>query len=42
MLAALADPKHPEHDEFAEWIGGEFDPEDFDLDEVNEVLAEFR
>ena len=42
MLAALADPKHPEHEDLAEWIGGEFDSESFDLDEVNEVLAEFR
>ena len=42
MLAALADPEHPEHEDFSEWIGDEFDPEAFDLDEVNNVLAEFR
>jgi hypothetical protein len=42
LLAALANPKHPEHEELTEWIGGEFDAEAFDLDEVNEALAGFR
>lgn len=42
LLAALADPKHPEHEELAEWIGGKFDAEAFDLDKVNGMLAEFR
>ncbi|MDP2793169.1 MAG: SEC-C metal-binding domain-containing protein [Sulfurisoma sp.] len=31
MLAALADPKHDEHDMYMEWIGADFDPERFDL-----------
>jgi Plasmid pRiA4b ORF-3-like protein len=38
LLEALADPDHPEHDERMEWMGGPFDSEAFDLDEVNEVL----
>lgn len=42
LLAALADPKHPDHADMAEWIGDEFDAELFDLNEVNEMLAEIR
>ena len=42
MLEALADPKHETHEEMTEWIGGEFDPEAFDLDEVNKALPEWR
>ncbi len=34
LLAALGDPAHPEHAEFLEWVGGEFDPEAFDPTEV--------
>jgi hypothetical protein len=39
FLKAIGDPSHPEHDEYVEWIGGTFDPEDFNLDEVNELLS---
>ena len=42
MLEALKDPKHERHEELVEWIGGEFDPERFDLDEINAELAELR
>jgi hypothetical protein len=35
FLEIIADPEHPEHDEMLEWAGGEFDPELFDLEEVN-------
>jgi hypothetical protein len=38
LLAAIRDPEHPEHDEMVEWGGDEFDPEAFDLDEVNREL----
>ena len=38
FLEALHDPEHPEHEPMLEWIGGEFDPEAFDLDEVNVAL----
>ena len=40
FLKAIGDPSHPEHAEYLEWIGGTFDPEGFDLDEVNELLSE--
>jgi hypothetical protein len=39
LLAALADPAHPEHEELRGWAGAGFDPERFDLDEVNGRLA---
>ena len=40
MLEALADPKHPEHNTYLEWLGGEWDPEAFDLEEANARLQE--
>jgi hypothetical protein len=42
LLEVLRDPKHEEHEEMREWIGGDFDPEAFDLDAVNEVLTHVR
>ncbi len=38
FLAAIADKKHPEHKETLYWVGGEFDPEAFEIDGINEVL----
>ena len=38
FLKALQDPEHEEHEDYLIWIGGEFDPEAFDLDEVNDRL----
>ncbi len=40
LLDTLADPKHPEHEDMLDWVGGEFDPEAFSLEEVNGLLAE--
>lgn len=42
FLEAIQDPDHPEHEDYLEWVGGEFDPEAFDLDEVNEALRALR
>jgi hypothetical protein len=39
---AIRDPQHPDHSELSEWIGGSFDPEAFDLDEVNRLLRAMR
>lgn len=38
FLEAIRDPNHPEHDEYLEWVGGEFDPEAFELEAANEAL----
>ena len=42
FLEAIKDPNHPQHDDYIEWIDGDFDPEAFDLDEVNAWLKELR
>ncbi|MGA2705616.1 MAG: plasmid pRiA4b ORF-3 family protein [Isosphaeraceae bacterium] len=38
FLEAIADPKHPDHRDMKEWIGGKFDPEKFSVDKVNREL----
>jgi len=38
LLEALADPKHPEHDEIVEWVPEDFDPNVFDIADVNRQL----
>jgi hypothetical protein len=35
---AMADPKHPEHDDFKEWHGGDFDPDEFSAEEASRLL----
>lgn len=39
LLEILADPKHDEHEEMQDWLGDEFDPEAFSLEEINRRLA---
>lgn len=34
-LNVLLDPKHEEYESVLEWIGEDFDPEHFSLDETN-------
>ena len=41
LLEIISDPKHPEHEDMLEWLGGEFDPDEFDLEEINGDLAEY-
>jgi pRiA4b ORF-3-like protein len=38
LLQALADPKHPEHEELREWAG-DFDPQRFDFDRAAKNVA---
>ena len=40
FLEAVHDPYHSEHEDMLEWVGGEFDPEAFNLEEVNERLKQ--
>lgn len=42
FLETISDPSDPEHEGMLEWIGGEFDPEAFDIDEVNQVFEQMR
>ncbi|MGB0880702.1 MAG: plasmid pRiA4b ORF-3 family protein [Polaribacter sp.] len=36
MLEIIQDKNHPEREEMLEWIGEDYDPEHFDLEETNE------
>ena len=38
FLEAINDPKHEDHGDMVEWIGGMFAPEKFSVDEVNKEL----
>ncbi len=38
----MRDPEHPEHKEFSQWIGGDFDPEEFDVDQINQKMRSIR
>jgi hypothetical protein len=38
VLDAIQSTDHPEHEEMLEWIGGAFDPEEAELDEINRLL----
>jgi hypothetical protein len=38
LLEILGNPKHPEHAEMLDWVGGEWDAERFDLDQTNRRL----
>jgi len=38
FLVAISNKNHKQHKELLNWIGGSFDPEDFDLDVVNILL----
>lgn len=38
LLTILSNPAHQEYDEWIEWLGGEFDPKVFNIEEVNKML----
>ena len=42
LLETISNPKHEDHEDMLEWLGGEFDPDAFDLEEVNTILSEWR
>lgn len=42
FLEAIQDPDHPEHEELLTWIGGSFDPDAFDPDEINRRLKRIK
>jgi len=39
LLAIMADPGHPDHAEYAEQFDEDFDPDDFDIEHANTMLA---
>ena len=40
LLKILKNPAHEEYESYMEWLDGEFDPELFDIDEVNDLLQQ--
>ena len=42
FLDAISNPKNPNHEDMVEWIGGDFDPEAFDVEAVNKELQRLR
>jgi len=38
FLDAIEDPEHEEHESMLEWVGGNFDPEEFDMNVINKKL----
>ncbi|MDX9866123.1 MAG: plasmid pRiA4b ORF-3 family protein [Anaerolineaceae bacterium] len=42
FLEAIWDVNHEEHEEYLEWIGDEFDPEEFDLEAINDELRNLK
>jgi hypothetical protein len=38
LLAALADPRHERHADITEWLGGKFEPDHFDTEEMTELM----
>lgn len=42
LVAAMADPKHPEREELLNWLGEPFYPEAFNLETVNFLLGRIK
>jgi hypothetical protein len=41
-LDAIQDPKHEEHESMLEWVDGEFDPDEFDINFINKILNDLK
>ena len=41
FLEAIKDPEHESYEMYVDWIGDDFDAEEFDLEEVNAILKEY-
>ena len=39
LLDALCDPTHEQHKELRDWVGGDYDPEAFSMEAVNQILT---
>lgn len=42
LLEIIANKKHPEHKELIEWLGGGFDPTEFEVDDVNDAFEDIE
>jgi len=41
LLEILSDPSNEEYEETKEWVGEDFDPEKFDIEEINSMLKSY-
>ena len=41
LLKIIKNPKHPEYDDFIEWLPENFDPSNFPIQAINKELAKF-
>jgi len=42
FLKAISNPKHEDHEQMLDWIGGSFDPKHFDIEAVNARLKRMK
>jgi len=42
LLEIISNKKHPEHMEMLEWLGGRFDPNEFEVDDANVDLEDIE
>jgi hypothetical protein len=42
LLEIISNKKHPEYKEMIEWMGGRFDPNEFEIDDVNVDLGDIE
>jgi Plasmid pRiA4b ORF-3-like protein len=42
FVEAMGDPHHEEHEDYVEWVGGTFDPAEFDLAGANALCQKVR
>lgn len=42
LLDAIMEPSNPEHHAMLDWVGGDFDPETFNLAAINQMLKNIR
>lgn len=42
LLKIIHNPAHEEYEGMMEWLGGSFDPDKFNIDDINRSLARFR
>jgi len=42
LLEAIRNPQHPRHEEILKWLGEDYDPEEFSIEAINQVLPRGR
>ena len=35
----MSNPKHPDYEDNLDWLGGPFDPEEFDADSIGKAIS---